>query len=134
MRPPLWIKKRIVKMIVIDKDGSDNDENFKIEIKRFNDDQESKQSKTSTQMILELCHNVGDKTLFPISSFSCIVAPLKVLEALKASHIHWPINFQKNNADLHSLRILLGYNKVPTTQPLYSPPRDEPIELMLKTH
>ena len=68
-----------------------------------------------------------------ISSFPCIVAPLKVLEALKASHIHWPVNLHKNIADLHSLRILLGYNKMLTTQPLYSPPRDEPIELMLKT-
>src|ERR1043166_4337228 len=121
MRPPLWIKKEDSKNVSYNNKKAKMfliyNDNFKIEIKRFNDDQETKQSKTSAQMILEPCHNVGDKTLFPMSIFPCIVAPLKVLEALIA--------------DLHSLKILLGYNKVPTTQPLYSPPRDGPIELML---
>src|SRR6266496_3197099 len=85
-------------------------------------------------MILELCCNIEDITLFPLlSSFSCIVAPLKILEALKTSHIYWPIDFQKNITDLHSLRVLLGYDKMSMSQPLRNPQRDEPIELMLKT-
>jgi len=58
---------------------------------------------------------------------------LKILEALKASHICWPNNFHKNIADLHSLRVLLGYNQVPMDQPLCNLQRDEPIEVMLKT-
>src|SRR6266542_1049431 len=49
------------------------------------------------------------------------------------SHIYWPAYFNKNISDLHSLRILLGYNKMSITQPLCSPQRDEQIELMLKT-
>ena len=52
---------------------------------------------------------------------------------MKSSHIYWAIDFYKHIADLHSLRILLDYNKVTTIQPLCSPQRDEPIELMLKT-
>jgi hypothetical protein len=101
----------------------------KIEFEKFNDDQ----PKMSAQMILDLCRDVKDKTLFPLSSSPCIVASLKILEALKASHIYWPADFQKNIADLHTLRVLSGYtyNKEPT-QPL-SIKRDEPIELMLKT-
>src|ERR1043165_4897560 len=86
----------------------------------------------SAQMILDLCHDFEDKTLFPLSSFPCIVAPLKVLEALKSSHIYWPDNFYKNIADLHSLRVLSGYNQEPVTQQLEIR-RDEKIELMLKT-
>ncbi|CAB5383710.1 unnamed protein product [Rhizophagus irregularis] len=66
-------------------------------------------------------------------SFLCIVAPLKILEALKSSHINYPSNFQKNITDLHILRVSLGYNKMLITQPLCSPQRDEPIELLLKT-
>ena len=97
------------------------------EFEEFNDNQE----KTSAQMILDLCRDVKDKTLFPLSNFPFIVAPLKVLEALKASHIHWPAEFHKNIADLHSLRVLSGYNKE-KYQPL-GIQRDEPIELMLKT-
>ena len=97
---------------------------------KFNDDQE----KTSAQMILELCYDVKDRTQFPLSNIPCIVASLKVLEALKASHIYWHANFHKNIADLHLLRLkLLDYNQVPITQPLCSPLRDEPTELMLKT-
>ncbi|PKB96741.1 hypothetical protein RhiirA5_385137 [Rhizophagus irregularis] len=90
--------------------------------------------KTSSLMILELCHDIKDKIMFPMMpSFLCIVAPLKILEALKSSHINYPSNFQKNITDLHILRVSLGYNKMLITQPLCSPQRDEPIELMLKT-
>ncbi|RIA93431.1 hypothetical protein C1645_843443 [Glomus cerebriforme] len=106
---------------------------FDNNINIINNDQESDQSKTSAQMILEYCHDVKDVLLFPLTSFPCIVAPLKVLEVLKASHIYWPADFHKNIADLHSLRFILGYNQVPITQRLYSPTRDEPIELILKT-
>jgi hypothetical protein len=98
------------------------------------DDQVNENVQPSALMILELCRNIKDKTMFPfLSNFYCIVAPLKILEALKTSHIYWPDNFQKNIADLHMLRILLDYNKVSMIQPLCSPQRDEPIELMLKT-
>src|SRR5581483_2905105 len=99
-----------------------------VKFEKFYDDQ----PKTSGQMILELCRDVKDKTLFPLSSFPCIVAPLKLLEALKSSHIYWPADFHKNIADLHSLRVLSGYNKEPTTQPL-TLKRDSTIELILKT-
>ncbi|PKY41322.1 hypothetical protein RhiirA4_454883 [Rhizophagus irregularis] len=72
--------------------------------------------------------------MFPMMpSFLCIVAPLKILEALKSSHINYPSNFQKNITDLHILRASLGYSKILITQPLCSPQRDEPIELLLKT-
>jgi hypothetical protein len=92
------------------------------------------QPKASSLMILDLCYNVKDKILFPsLSKFSCIVAPLKILEALKTSHIYWPADFHKNIADLHSLRDLLNYNKMSITRPLRDPQRDEQIELMLKT-
>ena len=85
-------------------------------------------------MILELCRNIENKTMFPLLlNFPCIIAPLKVLEALKSSHIYWPADFHKNIADLHLLRILSGYNEPSTVQPLCSPQRDEQIELMLKT-
>jgi len=85
-------------------------------------------------MILELCRNVKDKMLFPLlSNFSFIVTPLKILEALKTSHIYWPADFHKNIADLHLLRDYNKNNKTSITQPLYSPQRDEQIELMLKT-
>jgi hypothetical protein len=90
--------------------------------------------KISALMILELCHNIEDKTMLPLlSNYSCIVAPLKILEALKTSHIYWPADFNKNIADLHLLRVLLNYNKVSKIQPLCSPQRDDSIELMLKT-
>ncbi|CAB5379159.1 unnamed protein product [Rhizophagus irregularis] len=121
-------------------DNNNEDDNYiedninliesKIEFEMFNDIQ----PKISALMICDLCRNIEDKMLFPLlSSFPCIVAPLKILEALKTSHIYWPADFQKNIADLHLLRILLGYNKVSMTQPLCSPQRDKPIELMLKT-
>ncbi|CAB4387746.1 unnamed protein product [Rhizophagus irregularis] len=90
-------------------------------------------SKMSAQMILEYCHDVKDIKFISLLSFPCIVAPLKVLEVLKTSHIYWPANFHKNIADLHSLRIILGYSNVPITQPLCSPKRDEQIELILNT-
>jgi hypothetical protein len=41
------------------------------EFEKFNNDQ---RSKTSAQIILELCHGVEDKMLFPLSSFPCIIA------------------------------------------------------------
>ncbi|GBC05422.1 hypothetical protein RclHR1_06210007 [Rhizophagus clarus] len=111
-------------------DMLDDDEINKIEFEMFND----VQSKISSLMILELCRNVEDKTMFSLlSNFLCIVAPLKILEALKTSHIYWPVNFHRNIMDLHMLRILLNYNKALSTQPLCSPQRDEQIELMLKT-
>ncbi|CAB4486605.1 unnamed protein product [Rhizophagus irregularis] len=113
-----------------DDDMQDDDEINKIEFERFND----VHPKLSALMILELCCNIKDKMMFPLlSNFLCIVAPLKILEALKTSHIYWPADFHKNISDLHLLRILLGYNKIPTIQPLCSPQRDESIELMLKT-
>ncbi|CAB4433703.1 unnamed protein product [Rhizophagus irregularis] len=113
-----------------DDDMQDDDEINKIEFERFND----VHPKMSALMILELCCNIKDKMMFPLlSNFLCIVAPLKILEALKTSHIYWPADFHKNISDLHLLRILLGYNKIPTIQPLCSPQRDESIELMLKT-
>ncbi|RIA84225.1 hypothetical protein C1645_832612 [Glomus cerebriforme] len=102
----------------------------KIEFKEFYNDQERESSKTSAQMILELCCDVKDRMLIP---FPCIVAPLKVLEALKTSHIYWADNFYKNIADLHSLRIILDYNNQLISQPLCSPTYDEQTELMLKT-
>ncbi|GBC03328.1 hypothetical protein RclHR1_05070012 [Rhizophagus clarus] len=110
----------------------DDDEINKIEFRRPYFDK----PKTSSLMILELCHNIEDKTMFPLlSNYLCIVAPLKILEALKTSHIYWPADFHKNIADLHLLRILLDCNKLNkvSIQPLCSPQRDEPIELMLKT-
>ncbi|CAG8716374.1 19426_t:CDS:2 [Rhizophagus irregularis] len=111
------------------KDNIQDDIN-KIEFEKFNDIR----PKISSLMILEMCQNIKDKIMFPLmSNFLCIVAPLKILEALKTSHINWPADFHKNIADLHLLRILLDYNKVSTIQPLCSPQRDEPIELMLKT-
>jgi hypothetical protein len=112
------------------KDGDmQNDDKF-IEFKKFN----NTQPKISALMIFELCHNIEDKTMLPLLlDYSCIVAPLKILEALKASHIYWPADFDKNIADLHLLRILLNYSEISDVQPLCSPQRDEPIELMLKT-
>ncbi|CAB4446961.1 unnamed protein product [Rhizophagus irregularis] len=112
-----------------DDDGSihgNNDEDISI----FESFEDTK-PKTSSLMILELCRDIKDKIMFPlISSFLCIVAPLKILEALKSSHINYPSNFQKNITDLHTLRVSLGYN---ITQSFCSPQRDEPIEFMLKT-
>ena len=88
-------------------------------------------------MILELCHDVvkdKNRTMFPSLSFPCIVVPLKVREALKASHIFWPNDFHKHIMDLHLLRTILNYNnQVPMTQPLCSPPRDDQTKLMLET-
>ncbi|CAB4415836.1 unnamed protein product [Rhizophagus irregularis] len=108
----------------------DDDEINKIEFEMFNDPK----PKISALMILKLCHNIEDKTILPLlSNYLCIVAPLKILEALKTSHIYWPGDFYKNISDLHLLRILLDYNKVSPIQPLCSPQRDELIELMLKT-
>jgi hypothetical protein len=89
----------------------------------------SNQQKMSAQMILEICRDIKDKIVFPLADFLCIVAPLKVLEALKSSHIYWPIDFHKNISDLHSLRGSSGYTM---NQPL-NLQRDEKIELMLKT-
>jgi hypothetical protein len=108
------------------------------EFEKFDDHD---QEKTSAQIILDLFYksyyrdNVNDETRFPLSNTPCIVAPLKVLEALKSSHIYWnDANFRKNIADLHLLRHMLsGCNQVPITQPLCSPLRDEETELMLKT-
>lgn len=113
----------------VDDDRSIEDEN-KIKFEKFDNDQEGEQSKTSAQMILELCHNVKDRMMIP---FPCIVAPLKVLEALKASHIYWSDDFYKNIADLHSLRIILENNQASLTKPLCGPIRDEKTNLILKT-
>ncbi|CAG8628368.1 uncharacterized protein OCT59_019114 [Rhizophagus irregularis] len=112
-------------------DSEDNmkDEINKIEFERFND----VHPKMSALMILELCRNIEDKTMLPLlSNFLCIVAPLKILEALKTSQIYWPADFHKNISDLHLLR---DYNKdkVSIIQPLCSPQRDELIELILET-
>ncbi|CAB4376543.1 unnamed protein product [Rhizophagus irregularis] len=112
-------------------DSEDNmkDEINKIEFERFND----VHPKMSALMILELCRNIKDKTMLPLlSNFLCIVAPLKILEALKTSQIYWPADFHKNISDLHLLR---DYNKdkVSIIQPLCSPQRDELIELILET-
>ncbi|CAB4489861.1 unnamed protein product [Rhizophagus irregularis] len=115
-----------------DDDMQDDDEINKIEFERFND----VHTKMSALMILELCRNIEDKIMLPLlSNFLCIVAPLKILEALKTSQIYWPADFHKNISDLHLLRILLDYNKdkVSIIQPLCSPQRDELIELILET-
>src|SRR6266480_6346491 len=109
-----------------DDEIKDDDDTFEFGIDDIKFEKFSEGSqKMSAQMILELCRDVKDKTLFPLSGFPCIVAPLKVLEALKSSHIYWPANFHKNIADLHSLRVLSGYDQ--------NLQRDEQIELMLKT-
>ncbi|GBB87802.1 hypothetical protein RclHR1_01430011 [Rhizophagus clarus] len=114
--------------VTLNKEESDKD-NYEFE--RFND---ARPKISSALMILDLCRNIKDKVMFPLlSNFPCIVAPLKILEALKTSHVHWPTNFHKNIADLHFLRILSGYNNVSMNQPLCSPQRDESIELMIKT-
>ncbi|CAG8632789.1 21175_t:CDS:2 [Rhizophagus irregularis] len=115
-----------------DDDMQDDDEINEIEFERFND----VHPKMSALMILELCRNIEDKIMLPLlSNFLCIIAPLKILEALKTSQIYWPADFHKNISDLHLLRILLDYNKdkVSIIQPLYSPQRDELIELILET-
>ncbi|PKK65168.1 hypothetical protein RhiirC2_868938 [Rhizophagus irregularis] len=121
-------------MEINDKDNIDDDRSIedesKIKFEKFDYDQEREQSKSSAQMILELCHNVKDRMMIP---FPCIVAPLKVLEALKASHIYWSDDFYKNIADLHSLRIILENNQISPTKPLCCPMRDEKTNLMLKT-
>ncbi|GBB86896.1 hypothetical protein RclHR1_13340002 [Rhizophagus clarus] len=102
----------------------------KIEFENFDGDQQ----KPSALMILELCRDVKEKKLLPfLPSFPCIVAPLKILEALKTSHIYWSADFSKNIEDLHLLRVFLGYNSILKTQPLCSPQRDEQIELLLKS-
>jgi hypothetical protein len=109
----------------------EGEEEVKIKFKKFYSDQEREKSKTSAQMILEFCHDVENRMMLP---FPFIVAPLEILEALKASHIYWSTNFYKHIDDLHSLRAILCYNnQVPTTQPLCSPPRNEQINLMLET-
>jgi len=46
----------------------------KIKFGRFKNDRERKQSKTSAQMIWEMCHDLTDKILFPPSSFPFIVS------------------------------------------------------------
>jgi len=105
-----------------DDTSEDEDEINKIEFERFKD----VQPKISALMILELCRNIEDKIMFPLlPNFPCIVAPLKVLEALKTSHIYWPTDFHKNIADLHFLRIL----SVSMIQPLCSPQCDEQLKL-----
>ncbi|GBB84449.1 hypothetical protein RclHR1_11000005 [Rhizophagus clarus] len=115
-----------VNMYIYDKSNEED----KIEFESFDDVKQ----KTSTLMILELCRNIKDKIMFPfLQNFLCIVAPLKILEVLKTSHIYWPTNFQKNIEDLHILRISLGYNNMLAAQPLCSPQRDEQIEFMLQT-
>lgn len=115
-----------------DEDNDSNDD-YNMDTSIFESFEDTK-PRTSSLMILELCHDIKDKIMFPlIPSFLCIVAPLKILEALKTSHINYPSNFQKNIIDLHILRDSLGYNKMLITQPLCIPQRDEPIEHMLKT-
>ncbi|CAB4415830.1 unnamed protein product [Rhizophagus irregularis] len=95
-----------------DDDMQDDDKINKIEFERFNDVHQ----KMSALMILELCRNIEDKIMLPLlSNFLCIVAPLKILEALKTSQIYWPADFHKNISDLHF------------------PQRDELIELILET-
>jgi hypothetical protein len=42
-----------------------------VEFEKLNDNQQ----KMSAQMILEICRDVKDKTIFPLAGFSCIVAP-----------------------------------------------------------
>ncbi|CAB5395334.1 unnamed protein product [Rhizophagus irregularis] len=123
--------KKIDDLYDTDEDDDDDDDgNNNEDISIFESFEDTK-PKTSSLMILELCHDIKDKIMFPlISSFLCIVAPLKILEALKSSHINYPSNFQKNITDLHTLRVSLGYN---ITQSFCSPQRDEPIEFMLKT-
>ncbi|CAB4478814.1 unnamed protein product [Rhizophagus irregularis] len=115
---------------ISNEDNNNDDEDISI----FESFEDTTRPKTSSLILLELCHDIKDKIIFPMMpSFLCIVAPLKILEALKSSHINYPSNFQKNITDLHILRVSLGYNKMLITQPLCSPQRDEPIELMLKT-
>ncbi|CAB5395337.1 unnamed protein product [Rhizophagus irregularis] len=115
---------------ISNEDNNNDDEDISI----FESFEDTTRPKTSSLMLLELCHDIKDKIIFPMMpSFLCIVAPLKILEALKSSHINYPSNFQKNITDLHILRVSLGYNKMLITQPLCSPQRDEPIELFLCT-
>ncbi|PKC61000.1 hypothetical protein RhiirA1_467193 [Rhizophagus irregularis] len=91
----------------------------------------------SALMILELCCNIEDKTMLPLlSNFLCIVAPLKILEALKTSLIYCQADFHKNISDLHLLRdyvALTQTKKKNIAEDLYSPQRDELIELILET-
>jgi hypothetical protein len=121
-------------------EDSDNEYSSNDDDNIYNDDEtdetefERFENTTSTLMIIELCRDINDKIMFPfLPSFLCIVAPLKILEALKASHINCLDNFQKNITDLHILRASLSYNNMLMTQPLCSPQRDEQIEIMLKT-
>ncbi|PKC14048.1 hypothetical protein RhiirA5_456055 [Rhizophagus irregularis] len=114
-------------------DMQDDDEINKIEFERFND----VHPKMSALMILELCCNIEDKTMLPLlSNFLCIVAPLKILEALKTSLIYCQADFHKNISDLHLLRdyvALTQTKKKNIAEDLYSPQRDELIELILET-
>uniref|UniRef100_U9UP99 Uncharacterized protein n=1 Tax=Rhizophagus irregularis (strain DAOM 181602 / DAOM 197198 / MUCL 43194) TaxID=747089 RepID=U9UP99_RHIID len=114
-------------------DMQDDDEINKIEFERFND----VHPKMSALMILELCCNIEDKTMLPLlSNFLCIVAPLKILEALKTSLIYCQADLHKNISDLHLLRdyvALTQTKKKNIAEDLYSPQRDELIELILET-
>ncbi|PKY52624.1 hypothetical protein RhiirA4_470375 [Rhizophagus irregularis] len=116
-----------------DDDMQDDDKINKIEFERFNDVHQ----KMSALMILELCRNIEDKIMLPLlSNFLCIVAPLKILEALKTSLIYCQADFHKNISDLHLLRdyvALTQTKKKNIAEDLYSPQRDELIELILET-
>ncbi|CAB4441119.1 unnamed protein product [Rhizophagus irregularis] len=118
---------------VLDYDEIGNNDDGYFEIDKIDFERiDYTQPKASGLMILELCCNVEDKILFPLpSNFLCIVAPLKILEALKTSHIYWPTDFHKNIADLHLLRDILNYKDMSIT--LCNPQRDELIEFLLKT-
>ncbi|PKB96609.1 hypothetical protein RhiirA5_404421 [Rhizophagus irregularis] len=120
---------------VLDYDEIGNNDDGYFEIDKIDFERiDYTQPKASGLMILELCCNVEDKILFPLpSNFLCIVAPLKILEALKTSHICWPTDFHKNIADLHLLRDILNYKDMSIIRPLCNPQRDELIEFLLKT-
>ncbi|GBC09941.1 hypothetical protein RclHR1_09210010 [Rhizophagus clarus] len=127
-------KMKLNEALIYDEiDDDDDNGSYKFDKIEF-ESVDNTRPRASALMMLELCHNVKDKILFPLlSNFPCIVAPLKILEALKTSHIYWPVDFQKNIADLHLLRDLLNYKNISITRPLRDPQRDELVEFMLKT-
>src|SRR4051812_31410040 len=96
MKRIIW--KSIIKIMLIKKQKLIREsiiklEQVKIKFEMFNDDQERERSKTSAQMIFELCHDVKDRLMLPLSKLPIVVAPLEVLEVLKASHIYWSAGF-----------------------------------------
>ncbi|KAL9558832.1 hypothetical protein MBANPS3_000694 [Mucor bainieri] len=146
--PPADIQERIRRLPThLYKVSGETAESLAFEIEVI-DYQDPNSAHSSAVMLLNLCNTTSPPDELTYLSFAigtgqknqAIVAPVELLEAIKTSHIYWPVYFEKHIADLHALRALLAADTSATvnlgyhadkTKPLTPPARSPQVEEFL---